>query len=105
MDLVFDLVGGQTQERSWAVLKAGGALLSTLTEPSQSEATRRGARGARYTARPDGAQLAEIARLIDRGQVDVKVTATFPFDATDEALARLEQGHLRGKIVIAVAHA
>jgi hypothetical protein len=33
----------------------------------------------------------------------VKVTATFPFDATREALARLGQGHLRGKIVIAVA--
>lgn len=103
MDLVFDLVGGQTQERSWSVLKAGGALISTLTEPSQSEAARRGARGARYTARPDGAQLAEIARLIDQGQVDVKVTATFPFDAAGEALAGLEQGHLRGKIVIVVA--
>jgi len=103
MDLVFDLVGGQTQQRSWAVVKAGGALISTLAEPSQIEATNRGARAARYTARPDGGQLAEIARLIDQGQVDVKVTATYPFGAVPEALARLEKGHVRGKIVIAVA--
>jgi NADPH:quinone reductase-like Zn-dependent oxidoreductase len=102
MDLVFDLVGGQTQQRSWAVVKAGGAFISTLAEPSQIEATSRGARAARYTARPDGAQLAEVARLIDQGQVDVKVMATYPFDAAPEALATLEKGHVRGKIVIAV---
>lgn len=100
MDLVFDLVGGETQTRSWSVVTRGGALISTLTEPSQTEATSRGARAARYTARPDGAQLAEIGSLIDEGKVRVKVVDTYPFDAAAEALARLESGHVHGKIVI-----
>ncbi|NKJ50846.1 oxidoreductase [Burkholderia sp. SG-MS1] len=100
MDLVFDLVGGETQQRSWAVVKSGGALISTLNEPSQIEATSHGARAARYTARPVGKQLAEIGRLIDEGRANVKVTATFPFDAIPDALATLEKGHVRGKVVV-----
>lgn len=103
MDLVFDLVGGETQQRSWSVVRSGGAMISTLTEPSQIEATNRGARAARYTARPDGKQLTQIARLIDEGKVEVKVAQTYPFDATPDALARIEQGHVRGKLVVAVA--
>lgn len=100
MDLVFDLIGGETQTRSWAVVKHGGALISTLTEPSQTEAASHGARAERYTARPDGSQLAEIASLIDKGRVRVKIAETFPFESVADALARLDQGHVRGKIVV-----
>ncbi|HVW92284.1 MAG TPA: NADP-dependent oxidoreductase [Devosia sp.] len=38
MDLVYDLIGGETQARSWDVLKPGGIIVSTLGEPSQEEA-------------------------------------------------------------------
>jgi len=103
MDLVFDLVGGDTQSRSWAAIAPGGALISTLTEPSQAEASSHGARAARYTARPDGHQLARIASLIDEGKVRVKIAEVFPFDAVADALARLEKGHVQGKIVIDVS--
>lgn len=100
MDLVFDLVGGETQSRSWPLVKRGGALVSTLTEPSQAEAAARGARGARFTARPDGAQLASIAALIDEGRVKVRVAEQFAFDNLKQAFARIEAGHVRGKIVV-----
>lgn len=100
MDLVFDLVGGDTQSRSWAVIAPGGALISTLTEPSQVEAANHGARAARYTARPDGKQLTRIASLIDDGTARVSVAQTWPFDAVREALTRLEKAHVRGKIVV-----
>jgi NADPH:quinone reductase-like Zn-dependent oxidoreductase len=100
MDLVFDLVGGATQSRSWAVVASGGAMVSTLTEPSQVDAANHGARAARYTARPDGAQLTRIASLIDNAKIRVRVAKTYPFDAAGEALVRLEKGHVRGKIVV-----
>jgi NADPH:quinone reductase-like Zn-dependent oxidoreductase len=100
MDLVFDLVGGDTQRRSWSVVATGGALISTLNEPSQTEASNHGARAARYTARPDGRQLTEIASLIDEGNVRVVVAERFAFDATPAALERTAQGHVRGKIVV-----
>lgn len=105
MDLVFDLVGGETQTRSWAVVAYGGALISTLNEPSQADASNHGARAKRYTAQPDGAQLAVIASLIQDGKVVVKVAETYPFDATREALARQEEGHVRGKLVVDVREA
>jgi NADPH:quinone reductase-like Zn-dependent oxidoreductase len=74
--------------------------VSTLTEPSQAEAAARGARGARFTARPDGAQLASIAALIDEGRVKVRVAEQFAFDNLKQAFARIEAGHVRGKIVV-----
>ncbi|MEX3787677.1 NADP-dependent oxidoreductase [Paraburkholderia sp. BR14374] len=103
MDLVFDLVGGDTQRRSWSAVATGGALISTLNEPSQTEASSHGARAARYTARPDGRQLTEIASLINNGSVRVVVAERFSFDATARALERLAKGHVRGKIVVDIA--
>ena len=100
VDLVYDLIGGETQQRSWAVVRQGGALISTLNEPSQVDASKHGARAARYTARPDGEQLTRIAQLIDSGAVRVEIIERFPFERVPDALARLEKGHLRGKIVV-----
>jgi len=100
VDLVYDLIGGDTQQRAWAVVRRGGALVSTLNEPSQADASAHGARAMRYTARPDGGQLARIAQLIERGAVRVEIVGRFPFERVPDAFARLEQGHLRGKLVV-----
>jgi NADPH:quinone reductase-like Zn-dependent oxidoreductase len=100
IDLVFDLVGGATQQQSWQVLKQGGALISTVAEPDPTQAAARGIRAARYTAHPDAAQLAQIGRLIDAGRVEVRVTQVFPFAEAAAAQHRLEAGHNRGKIVL-----
>ena len=70
VDMVYDLIGGETQERSWQVLKKGGALVSTLNEPSQAKASECGVRGLRYTAAESGEDLTEIGQLIDPGQVN-----------------------------------
>jgi len=103
IDVVFDTLGGETQQRSWAVLKQGGALISTLTEPSQDEALKRGARTMRYTARPDGKQLSEIARLMEDGRVRVNIVETYDFEVAPAALARVEAGHVHGKVVVTVS--
>lgn len=103
IDLVYDLIGGETQDRSWAVLKRGGIIVSTLGEPPKDKAAEHGARGARYTAKPDGAELAEIGRLIDAGKVRVEVGKIFPLRQAAEAEWTLEREHVRGKIVLKVA--
>ncbi|OZI60488.1 NADP-dependent oxidoreductase [Bordetella genomosp. 11] len=103
VDVVFDLIGGDTQERSWNVLKDGGALVSTLNEPSQERAKQKNARAARYTARPDGRQLAEIADLIDREKVRVHVSRVFEFSQIERAQRQLQEGHNRGKLVVTLA--
>jgi NADPH:quinone reductase-like Zn-dependent oxidoreductase len=101
--MVFDLIGGDTQDRSWRVLKKGGVLVSTLTEPSREKAAQLGARGLRYTAKEDGADLAEIAALIETGQVKPKVSKTFALRDAAKALQEVETGHNEGKVVLKVA--
>jgi NADPH:quinone reductase-like Zn-dependent oxidoreductase len=103
IDLVFDLVGGDTQERSWAVLKPGGILVSTLGQPPQEKARQRRAAGIGYMAQPSAQQLAEIGKLIDSGKVRPVIAATFPLVAAPQAEQRQEQGHVHGKIVLELA--
>lgn len=104
VDLVFDLVAGETQDRSFAVLKDGGALISTLKEPDPAKAAQKQLRAAkRYMAEPSGAQLAEIGKLIDLGLVMPQVTRVFPLGEAARAEQELETQHVRGKIVLQVA--
>jgi NADPH:quinone reductase-like Zn-dependent oxidoreductase len=102
VDMVFDLVGGEIQERSWKVLKQGGMLVSTLNEPSQQQAIARGARGLRYTVTESGADLAAIGELIDAGRVKPFVTRTYQFREAAAAERFLEQEHPAGKVVLSV---
>lgn len=100
VDLVFDLIGGETQARSWSVLKPGGVLVSTLGEPPQDAARRHDARGVGYMAEPSGAQLADIAQLIEAGAVRPVIATTFPFSAAREAEQWQETSHAHGKMVL-----
>jgi NADPH:quinone reductase-like Zn-dependent oxidoreductase len=100
IDLVYDLIGGETQERSWGVLKRGGALVCTVAEPSQDKAETYGVRALRYTAQSDANQLREIDALIEAGKVRPLVSRTFAFVDIKQALASIEQGHGSGKTVL-----
>ena len=105
IDLVFDLIGGDTQERSWAVLKKGGALVSTVQEPSPEKADAIGVRAMRYAAAPNAGQLGEIDALIQAGKVRPIVARTFAYGDAKEALRGLEEGHGAGKLVLDMAGA
>jgi NADPH:quinone reductase-like Zn-dependent oxidoreductase len=102
VDLVFDLIGGETQARSFTVLKPGGALISTVQEPDKAKAAEKHLRAERYRAVPNGGQLAQIAELIDAGKVKVVVAKTFPLPQAAEAHRDLETQHPQGKIVLVV---
>ncbi len=100
VDLVYDLVGGETQDRSWKVLKQGGTMISTLTEPDAAKAREKQAKVAHYMAKPNAAELAEIGQLIDDGKVRVVVVKTFPLAAAADAQRAAENEHPKGKIVL-----
>ena len=103
VDVVFDLIAGETQERSWAVLKPGGIIVSTLQQPDEAQARRHNARGTRYMVHPDAEQLTEIARLIDAGKVRPTITAVMQLSEAAAAQRKLEQDHPRGKVVLQLA--
>lgn len=102
LDVVFDLIGGETRERSWKTLRRGGIIVSTLGQPDEAEAKHYGVRAKGYTAQPNAAQLIEIGRLIDSKKVRPTVTRSFPLEAAREAQVYLETSHPRGKVVLAV---
>jgi NADPH:quinone reductase-like Zn-dependent oxidoreductase len=103
VNVVFDLVGGDLQQRSWQVLKQGGVLVSTLNEPSQEQAAAHGARGLRYTVTESGEDLAAIGALIDAGKVKPVVTRTFQLREAAAAQRFLEHEHPAGKVVLSVS--
>src|ERR1700691_3024107 len=78
LDLVFDLIDGETRERSWKLLKKGGVLVSTLTEPSQEIAREHGVRALRYTVEADENELTQIAELVAAGKVKPHIQDTYP---------------------------
>jgi NADPH:quinone reductase-like Zn-dependent oxidoreductase len=102
LDLVFDLIDGETRERSWKLLRKGGVLVSTLTAPSQDKAREFGVRATRYTVEANGEELAEIGKLVATGKVKPHVGKTFSLRSAAEALAAVESGHSVGKVVLTV---
>lgn len=103
IDLVIDLIAGETQERSWNVLKDGGAIVSTLQQPAKDKAAAHKARGEVFMAEPRHDQLVEIGRLIDEGKVHVTIQHAFPLRDARKAHDSIEHEHTRGKVVLKVA--
>jgi alcohol dehydrogenase len=52
--------------------------------------------------KPSGRQLGDITDLIEAGAIRPVIDKVFPFEATNEALAYVESGRARGKVVISV---
>jgi NADPH:quinone reductase-like Zn-dependent oxidoreductase len=122
-DVVLDSLGGDNLARSLTVLKPGGLAISVVGPPDPEFATQIGrpflkpvmallslkakaqARklGVRYSfffMRADGVQLKTLAALYDAGALRPLLDRIFPFDETLDAMAYLEQGRARGKIVV-----
>lgn len=126
-DLVLNSQDPKTLDKSLAVLKPGGQLISISGPPdpafarelglnqflklvvrllSRGVRKKAGGLGIRYSflfMRAEGQQLSEIASLIESGAIRPVVDRVFPFDRTGDALAYVETGRAKGKVVITVA--
>jgi len=125
-DVVLDTQGGNTLEKSLRVLRPGGKLIGIAGPPDPDFAKGMGAswflktvmrflsyrirkaakrRDVSYSfvfMRPDGGQLSQIAKLIDAGTIRPVIDRVFPFESTNEALAYVETGRVKGKVVIKI---
>ncbi|MCK1490044.1 NADP-dependent oxidoreductase [Bradyrhizobium sp. 180] len=103
-DAVIDLVGGETQTRSFQVLRRGGKLISAVSRPDQNLAKRHDVEASFFLVNVTNRYLREIARLVDGGKLRTKVGAVLPLADAREAHLMLE--HVRpqpkGKIVLDV---
>ncbi len=104
VDVVLDTIGGDTQQRSWGVLKPGGILVSVIQAPSAEEAAAHGVRAAMVmSAPPIGKTLAEVAALVDAGIIKPRVTAVMPLTEIQKAHETVAGHHVAGKVVLQVA--
>jgi len=125
-DLVLNSQDGKTLSKSLGVLKPGGSLI-TITGPADPQfaqdtkapwlvkqviaalsfGVRRQARRLKVNfsflfMKPSGSQLSQITRLIESGAIRPVVDKVFPFSATNDAMAYVESGRAKGKVVIKV---
>ncbi|RON86865.1 NADP-dependent oxidoreductase [Pseudomonas fluorescens] len=99
VDVVLDLVGGDTQNRSFRVLKRGGLLISPVSAPSITLANDYGVTPINFATRSDGAQLSLIAELFDRGHLTVDVEV-FPLSEAQRALEKSLSRRGHGRLVL-----
>jgi NADPH:quinone reductase-like Zn-dependent oxidoreductase len=124
-DAAFDLLGGDTLARLWSVLKPGGRVVSIAGMPEPQTALKDLGRGSGLAAlfwlaslttrlraarhrqsyrylfmHPSGADLAHLASLIDAQKLEVVIDRAFPFAEVKEAMAYLETGRAKGKVVV-----
>ncbi|WP_248730333.1 NADP-dependent oxidoreductase [Pseudomonas sp. MWU13-2517] len=123
-DVVLNSLGADVLAKSLKVLKRGGQLISISGPPTAQFAQEQGLswplqqvmrllslgirrkarkQGVRYAfvfMRADGAQLQHISALIEAGVIRPVIDRAFTFEATAQALAYVEQGRARGKVVI-----
>lgn len=103
VDLVLDLVGGDTQERSWSVLRRGGRMISTVSQPDARRALDVGGEGMRFSTRPDGGLLSEIVALYEAGRLSSRIDSIFALAEAGDAMRKSMTQHVRGKVVIRTA--
>ena len=125
-DAVLGTVRGDALEKSLRILKPKSTVVSLIGPPDAAFARARGMnffmkfvfgllsrsiirrareRGAGYSflfVHPDGDQLAEIGKLLQEGKIRPVIDKVFPFDQAKEALAYLEQGRAKGKVVVQI---
>jgi NADPH:quinone reductase-like Zn-dependent oxidoreductase len=126
-DCAFDLVGGDTLARLWPVLKRGGRVVTIAGIPEPVTAQKDLGRGSGLAAlfwvaslttrlraarhgvsyrylfmHPSGVDLAYLASLIEAKKLEVVIDRVFPFAEAKEAMAHLETGRAKGKVVLAM---
>src|SRR3989441_8061648 len=120
VDVVFDLIGGDTQKRSFLVLKEGGHLVATTQPVSQEETAKHRVSGAMMRLAPSADVLGRIARLLEEGTIRPDVATVYALQdvaqAWEDIARNLPRGHgmspggpgaarrrSHGKIVLRVA--
>ncbi len=102
VDLVLDLVGDETQTRSYEVLKAGGRLISVKTPPDQTVAEAHGVTAAIFYAKPFASRLGEVVAAVAGDGVRTVVDMSVSLENFEEAIDRQTSGHARGKIIVSL---
>jgi NADPH:quinone reductase-like Zn-dependent oxidoreductase len=103
IDAVIDVVSERDAlGRIAGLVKEGGRLASSVYAADVDSLARRGIKATNVGVRPDARRLEELSRMVDAGELTVRLERTFPLERAPEALDESRTGHVRGKIVLLV---
>jgi NADPH:quinone reductase-like Zn-dependent oxidoreductase len=101
-DAVYDTVGGETNTKSYTVLKAGGALVSMVAQPDETLVKQYQIIYTHQSTHVTTERLIKIAELVDTGNLQVQIDKILRLDEAAEAVEYLKTGHPRGKVVLQI---
>jgi NADPH:quinone reductase-like Zn-dependent oxidoreductase len=102
VDAVLDTVGGQVQQRSYAVLKRGGALVAINQPPSEEEAKNHHVKASMLVTETSTTSLQTVAAMIDAGTIKPFVGKVYPLSEVAQAWRDVQSKNFEGKTVFAV---
>lgn len=102
-DAVFDMIGGETNVKSYAVLRTGGILVSMVEQPNEELLAQYNIHYIHQFTQVTTDRLTKLAGLVDSDVLKPNIDRVFSLDQAADALAYLEQSHPRGKVVIHIA--
>lgn len=100
VDAVLDCIGSETVVRSLGALRDGGRL-AYIAEAADLPLSR-GITERFVYGRPDAQRLATLTQMVDAGKLSVSLDRTLPLEAARQAHELVEEGHVRGKIVLTI---
>jgi len=103
VDVVLEMFGGDTVERSLKVLRKGGIFVSIKRSHAPEVAAQYGIQSRYILAKSNAVDLERIAQLIDKGSIKPHVSTVMPLCEARKAFELSQEGHTRGKIVLQVA--
>lgn len=99
-DAVYDTVAGETYDRSFAVLKEGGIIVSMNAQPNEELAEQHKVTALLQSTKVTTSSLDELTKLIDEKVVTVHVDQTFALENVQAAFKAWESGAVKGKVVL-----
>lgn len=102
VDLVLDTVGGETQQRSFGVLRTGGVLISTVSPPDEALAKAHGVTASFVFHQSDAARLGRIVERLDAKTLSILVDRTVPLTEFADAFRYQASGRARGKVILSL---
>ena len=103
VDLVIDTIGGEVQNNSWALLKAGGMLVSIVDQPNEELAKQHNAKAAFVFIESSSRILRELNKLVEKDQLLPFIEHRFSLEQIADAHLQSQTGRTRGKIIIKVS--
>jgi NADPH:quinone reductase-like Zn-dependent oxidoreductase len=103
VDLVIDLVGGETQNKSFQVVKKGGKLLSAVMPPSQDMANQYHITAQFLSSDASRKKLEFGAKLVEEGKIKTRIAKVMKLEEAAKAQDLLSAGGLHGKVVLVVS--